>query len=93
MTIREEIQMLCDDAKEASTKLALVDTVTKNNALLHIADAIMANSESILSANQEDLKNAADNGVPQTMIYQLVICNGIMLLILKILLNFQILQF
>ena len=71
MTIREEIQMLCDDAKEASTKLALVDTVTKNNALLHIADAIMANSESILSANQEDLKNAADNGVPQTMMDRL----------------------
>ena len=71
MTIREEIQMLCDDAKEASTKLALVDTVTKNNALLHIADAIMANSESILSANQEDLKNAADNGVPQTMLDRL----------------------
>ena len=71
MTVREEIQILCDNAKEASVKLALVDTETKNAVLLRIADALVADCDRIIEANAQDLKNAADNGVPSTMLDRL----------------------
>lgn len=71
MTVREEIQILCDNAKEASGKLALADTATKNAALLRIADALVADCDKIIEANAQDLKNAEANGVPPTMLDRL----------------------
>lgn len=73
MTIYEEIQTLCDNAGAAGAQLALADTDTKNAALLRIADAIAANADAIITANAEDLENAADNGVPTAMLDRLKI--------------------
>ncbi len=71
MTIREEIQTLCDNARAAAASLALTDEATKNKALLAIADAIFASREQIMAANAEDLENAKENGVPDTMLDRL----------------------
>ena len=71
MTIREEIQILCDNAGEAAAKLALTDTATKNAVLLRIADGLAQNADKILEANATDLQNAADNDVPSTMLDRL----------------------
>ncbi len=71
MTVREEIQILCDNAKEASARLALADTETKNAALLRIADKLIESTDKILDANRLDLKNAEENGVPATMLDRL----------------------
>ena len=50
-------------AKAAAAALAQLGTADKNAALLAIADALDANSLSILEANQRDLDLAAQNGV------------------------------
>lgn len=71
MTIREEIEMLCDNAGEAASKLALLNTDTKNKMLLYIAEAIEKNTDKLMEANQADLQNAEENGVPSTMLDRL----------------------
>lgn len=48
------------NAKAAAYKLNLLDTVTKNTILNAFANALSANVESILTANQKDLANATD---------------------------------
>ena len=45
MTIREEIELLCDNAREASGKLALLSADDKNKILLQIANAIEKNTD------------------------------------------------
>ncbi|GAB5490815.1 MAG: glutamate-5-semialdehyde dehydrogenase [Phototrophicaceae bacterium] len=49
-------------AKEAAFQLATFTTEQKNQALLNIADALEANSESILAANKIDIQQAHDKG-------------------------------
>ncbi len=71
MTIREEIQTLCDNARAASASLALTDEQAKNAALLAIAGEIAASSEKIIEANAHDLENAEKNGVAPTMLDRL----------------------
>ncbi len=46
------------NAKQATRALALLDTETKNRALLAMADALIKDSDEILAANAEDLQNA-----------------------------------
>lgn len=48
------------NAKAASYKLNLLDTVTKNKILNAFAKALTENVETILAANQKDLANATD---------------------------------
>jgi glutamate-5-semialdehyde dehydrogenase len=48
--------------REASAKLALFSTDEKNALLLAIADAIVAQSQDILAANQEDMENSGLEG-------------------------------
>lgn len=50
-------------AKAAAARLAQLGAAEKNAALLAIADALEANSLSILEANRRDLELAAQNGV------------------------------
>ncbi len=54
-------------AKAASVQLALCDSQTKNKALNAIADALLENSATIMSANALDLENANKNGVKGAM--------------------------
>lgn len=49
-------------AKEAAFQLAAFSTEEKNQALLTIADALEANTESILAANKIDIEKAHKNG-------------------------------
>lgn len=48
------------NAKAASYKLNLLDTVTKNKILNAFAKALTENVETIIAANQKDLANATD---------------------------------
>ncbi len=50
-------------AKEASRKLLLLDTGTKNNALLAIAEELIARKEEIKEANRTDLENGKKSGL------------------------------
>ena len=61
------------DAKEASYVLQTAGTDVKNKALAYIADALMANSDAILSANAEDLKRAKEKGMAPAMVDRLTL--------------------
>lgn len=45
-------------AQQAANQLALVPTVAKNDALNQMADALLANADQIIAANQADMLNA-----------------------------------
>ncbi|GGI63131.1 glutamate-5-semialdehyde dehydrogenase [Limosilactobacillus caviae] len=45
-------------AQNAANKLALMDTATKNKALLQLADDLIKNKDTVIAANQQDLANA-----------------------------------
>lgn len=60
-------------AKQAALDLAKVDTITKDNALLAIADALVENADEILKANELDIKNAREKGISQAMIDRLML--------------------
>lgn len=47
-------------AQAAADQVALLDTATKNQALVAMADALETHQEAIVSANKEDLANAVD---------------------------------
>ncbi|VEC00522.1 Gamma-glutamyl phosphate reductase [Cedecea lapagei] len=58
-------------AKEASYQLALLSGREKNRVLEKIADYLEARSEQILSANQQDVDEARDNGLSEAMLDRL----------------------
>lgn len=60
-------------AKNASYKLAVCDSETKNKALLAIADALTKNCEKILLANEKDLENAKNKGINKAMLDRLTL--------------------
>lgn len=51
-------QELLHKAKDAKLSAMLLDTETKNSALLRMADKLIEHTESILSANKTDVENA-----------------------------------
>ena len=58
-------------AKNASYKLSVTDAEIKDKALLASADALEANCERILTANQADLDNAEKNDMTKAMLDRL----------------------
>jgi len=44
-------------AKSAARKMSIVSTVTKNNALNAMADALIENTNAIIEANKKDMEN------------------------------------
>lgn len=73
MSIREEVETLCKNAKEASASIALASTEQKNDALGRIAELLLERETDITSANVLDLERAEENGVPATMLDRLMI--------------------
>ena len=73
MTLREEMEILCSGAKDASQRLALADTETKNAVLLRIAELIEEEGDTLIEANRLDLDAAAAGGVPKAMLDRLTI--------------------
>lgn len=51
-------QQILEKAKEAKLSAMLLDTKTKNTALLKMADKLIENTDSILAANKIDVENA-----------------------------------
>ena len=73
MTLREEITILCDNAKAAASRLALASTEQKNRVLTRLSEILTEESEALILANREDLETADANGVPKTMLDRLAI--------------------
>ncbi|MBQ8140385.1 MAG: glutamate-5-semialdehyde dehydrogenase [Clostridia bacterium] len=73
MSLYEEIETLCGNAKAASSALALATTEQKNSLLLKIAELLAASSDEIIEANGKDLQNARDAGISSAMIDRLTL--------------------
>ena len=78
MSIQSEILQIAKSAREASLKLANLNTGAKNNALLRMADELIKNSNAIKEANKKDLKAAEGKGLSKAMIDRLTISDKAM---------------
>ncbi len=58
-------------AQIAARQLAILDTASKNNGLIAMADALIANQTAILTANKQDLANA--NEMPKKFLDRLML--------------------
>ncbi len=66
-----QVENICRAAKVASRAYGSTGTAEKNALLCAMADQLMADLDEILTANERDLANAAENGVPKTMLDRL----------------------
>ena len=61
------LTQLGKQAKEVAYQLSGMDTKTKNNLLLQMADELEKQTALILAANKKDLAQAAENNISETM--------------------------
>ena len=73
MNLREKIEILCNNAKVASAKMALATTEEKNELLLTMATLLEEETETLIEANRRDLENAEENEVPHAMLDRLTL--------------------
>ncbi len=66
-----QVENICRAAKAASRAYGSTGTAKKNALLCAMADQLMVDLDEILTANAKDLENAAENGVPKTMLDRL----------------------
>jgi len=71
-----ELEIKGKEAKAATKRLAFLDTETKNNALLSIAEAITARQDEILAANKLDYKDAEASGMNAAMLDRLMLSSS-----------------
>jgi glutamate-5-semialdehyde dehydrogenase len=71
--IHSYMQNIGQQAKQAALTLANADTQVKNNALLHIADALMARADWLKSENAKDLVAGKAKGLDAAMLDRLTL--------------------
>lgn len=71
MEIHAIMEEMGKNAKEAERVLAVASEELKNNALIHIAEALIANTNNIIKANAIDLENGKRNGMSQSVLDRL----------------------
>ena len=74
--MKTKIKVLCEKAKAASRKLAVVDTRTKDRALQSMAKALLKKKTLILKANLKDLKLAKAKGFSSALIDRLTLSSA-----------------
>ena len=73
MDIKHYMQTVGIAARTASRQMAAADTNTKNQALLHIASAILREKSVLLAANKQDCDEAKANGLDDAMLDRLTL--------------------
>lgn len=68
-----ELKEICKKAKEVTGTVGILDTDTKNQALLAVAEALVKNAESILLENEKDLENGRKNHMPEGLLDRLAL--------------------
>src|SRR5918992_1481782 len=72
MAIRTaSVAEICAGAKQASRVLARLDTTTRNNALLAMADALEGGSAEVLEANERDIEAGRESGLTSALLDRL----------------------
>lgn len=67
------VEALGKKAKEASVQMAILGSEEKNQALLAVAEALLAKKEEILAANAVDMEKAEENGVRGSLLDRLLL--------------------
>ncbi|PSL00753.1 glutamate-5-semialdehyde dehydrogenase [Murinocardiopsis flavida] len=68
-----DVRLVAERAKDAAADLAPLSRAAKDAALLAIADALVAESASIVAANADDVARARDNGESEAMVDRLAL--------------------
>jgi glutamate-5-semialdehyde dehydrogenase len=68
-----DIKLLCRKAKDASRKMALLDSKVKARALRSMAKSLVNNSAHIIEANTKDVENAVKNNISKALIDRLTL--------------------
>ncbi|MBR5128247.1 MAG: glutamate-5-semialdehyde dehydrogenase [Roseburia sp.] len=68
-----ELLEICKQAKAIKGTIGILDTNTKNKVLLKVADALVKDSDYILSENVKDLKNGRANGMAEGLLDRLML--------------------
>jgi len=71
--IKAVMQALGKHAREASTRMRMVETHTKNTALERAAGVLRREREEILAANAMDVRAARDNGLGDALLERLLL--------------------
>jgi len=71
--VREEVVSKGRVAKEAAHKLGTLSAVVKNQALLAMADALVARQEEIIAANSKDLAAGEEKGLSKALLDRLML--------------------
>jgi glutamate-5-semialdehyde dehydrogenase len=66
-----EVVVKAQAAQSAAAVLGLISSASKNRALTMMADALLANTGSILTANEEDLRRGREQGTPPSLLDRL----------------------
>jgi glutamate-5-semialdehyde dehydrogenase len=73
MILESELRERLGSARAASRRLALASSERKNRALAALADLLRLSTETILAANREDLRRAAENGHASAFVERLTL--------------------
>ena len=68
-----EAQIKAAEAREAAMELSVLNTKTKDRALLAMADALLANRDEILKANKKDIDSAVEKDLSTALIDRLIL--------------------
>ena len=71
MSINLKVEEICKRTKAAYPSVSKAKTAQKDNVLASLSRLIAENASIIISENNKDIVNAAENGVPSTMIDRL----------------------
>ena len=68
-----ELLEICKQAKAIAPKIGILDTNTKNQALLAVADFLVKEQNFILDANKIDIENGKKNHMPEGLLDRLLL--------------------
>ncbi len=71
-----ELEQICRSGKEIAGYMGALGTTEKNEALCHVADKLIADTEKIIAANTKDIENGKKNGMPPAMLDRLFLDAG-----------------
>ncbi|MEN6623729.1 MAG: glutamate-5-semialdehyde dehydrogenase [Smithella sp.] len=73
MDIKSSVMLIAQNAQKASRQLARISSVSKNNALLQMANELINNSDRLIAENNFDVERAQKRGLSSAMIDRLTL--------------------
>src|SRR3970282_986728 len=73
-----DIKQIAKSARQASLKLASIDTNVKNKALVNMAEGLLKDAGAIKEANKKDIKAAEGKGLSKAMLDRLTVSDKVL---------------